>query len=142
MTKAEREQEYQDEINYQVISLKKRKKEATDKIDKIFSEDTGSGIDGWNNYLINTKSLREEVSSIQYQIDILEPSIFEDIPEYGDHMTMEDFKGYCESGMFIDYDGSGNYATADKMTQKTISPSDFEEGLIIRNFTHVVWFNR
>lgn len=61
---------------------------------------------------------------------------------YGDLMTFDEFKECCESGGFIDYDGSGNYATADEESNITINPSDIEEGVYRTDFTHVMWYNR
>ena len=68
--------------------------------------------------------------------------VFEPLPDYGDHMTFEQFKQACESGCFIDYDGSGNYANETQMTDIGISPSDFEDNTYLTNYSHVVWFNR
>lgn len=64
------------------------------------------------------------------------------IPSYGDHMTLEEFVSYCKSGMFIDYDGSGNYATESQESNIDIHPSDVALGKIRKDFTHVVWYNK
>ena len=84
----------------------------------------------------------------------------EDLPSYGDHMTLKKFIEYCKDGCFIDYDGHGKYATKTKISNKTIVPSDitgrgeifyFKTGnfkrvkkriKIDKTFTHIVWFNR
>jgi len=65
-----------------------------------------------------------------------------EIPEYGDHMTMQEWLECVECGGFIDYDGWGNYATADKMSDKKLVPSDVKKNNIDESYTHVVWFNR
>lgn len=64
------------------------------------------------------------------------------IPEYGDHMTMEEFLDSVKCGGFIDYDGHGKYATDKIMTDIIVRPSDYKKGLIKKEYTHVVWFNR
>lgn len=64
------------------------------------------------------------------------------LPDYGDHMTMQEFEDSCKSGCFIDYDGHGNYATAIEVSDKVIVPSDFQRGEVDRSFSHVVWFNK
>jgi len=64
------------------------------------------------------------------------------IPEYGDHMTLEDFIAAVTDGWFIDYDGTGMYATETGMSDKPARPSDIEKGVIDRSFTHVMWFNK
>lgn len=64
------------------------------------------------------------------------------IPDYGDHMKLGAFLRRCRDGTFIDYDGFGYYATAEKMTCRVVYPSDVDEGKIQKQWTHVVWFNR
>jgi len=64
------------------------------------------------------------------------------IPSYGDHMTTEEFVDSVKSGLFIDYDGMGKYATDKYMTELNVIPSDVNAGLINNNYTHVVWFNK
>ncbi len=61
--------------------------------------------------------------------------------EDDDHMTIEEFKEYVDGGMFIDEDGSGNYATETEVSDIDVYPSDVEYGLR-RDFTHVVWYNK
>lgn len=65
-----------------------------------------------------------------------------DIPDYGDHMPLEDFVECCKDGMFIDYDGWGHYASEKKMSTKIIRPSNVTDGTYKKNFSHVVWFNK
>lgn len=67
------------------------------------------------------------------------------IPDYGDHMTMEEFIGYVEDGGFMDHDGHGHYATEIEMLQEPyidILPSTTIDGRIDKKWTHVVWFNK
>ena len=64
------------------------------------------------------------------------------IPDYGDHMTMVDFLECCECGGFIDYDGSGCYATAEQKTNIGVIPSDVAKCKLDPRWTHVVWFNK
>jgi hypothetical protein len=66
---------------------------------------------------------------------------FDEIPNYGDLMTLEDFKEACECGAFIDYDGYGNYAFEDKVSNIETRPSKFLKKRDNR-FTHIVWYNR
>jgi hypothetical protein len=68
----------------------------------------------------------------------------EPIPNYGDHMTIQEFQSMVNVGLFTDYDGHGVYATATEMSDITVHPSDLygrEDGRG-KNFTHVVWFNK
>jgi hypothetical protein len=85
----------------------------------------------------------DELSELYYQKKLIEPAKIDDIPEYGNHMTLEEFKSNCESGGFIDYDGYGYYATENKMVRnKTIIPSHFKKKKVLKDYTHVVWFNK
>jgi len=71
---------------------------------------------------------------------------FTELPDYGDHMTFEQFKAACDAGGFVDDDGSGFYATATNEADIPIYPSDFKysfgEKWIRKDFTHVVWYNK
>ena len=67
---------------------------------------------------------------------------FENIPRYGDLMTMKDWLVCVDAYAFIDYDGHGCYATETKMSDKVVVPSDVKKGNIDKSFTHIVWFNK
>ena len=64
------------------------------------------------------------------------------IPEYGDHMTMEEWINGVTSSCLIDYDGYGYLATENSMSDIVIVPSDLLGFDIPKWWTHVVWFNR
>ena len=83
----------------------------------------------------------------------------EELPDYGDIMTIKDWIHIVDSGGFIDYDGHGNLAMKDKMSELQVKPSFVKNGKITKvivgfdwltqleyeeewNFTHIVWFNR
>lgn len=60
----------------------------------------------------------------------------------GDVFTVEEFKQYCQTGAFVDYDGYG-YAAKNGMAaggKAVIQPSKLNE--IPDDATHIVWFNR
>jgi len=67
---------------------------------------------------------------------------YEKIPDYGDKMTLKIFIESCKDGSLIDYDGHGYYAFKNKMSNIMVHPSDITSGKILRDFTHVVWFNK
>jgi hypothetical protein len=66
------------------------------------------------------------------------------LPEYGDHMTVEEWLAAVDSGCFIDYDGHGKWANATQMSNKMVVPSDVSRKCfeIPLGMTHVVWFNK
>ena len=68
--------------------------------------------------------------------------MIEDIPDYGDVMSMEDFIKNCECSGFIDYDGFAHPIVNDKMIGGiTIRPSRIKEWPSLE-FKKVIWFNR
>jgi len=70
------------------------------------------------------------------------PYKLQDIPKYGDRMTLKDFIECVNDGGFIDFDGSGNYVIDDKMTDIDIYPSDVKRKAIRNEFTEIIWFNK
>lgn len=70
------------------------------------------------------------------------PVEYEEIPDYGDVFSFEEFQDCCFEYSFIDSDGCGYYATKDKMTNILANPSDIMIGYIREEFSHVVWFNK
>lgn len=75
-----------------------------------------------------------------------------EIPDYGDHMSLDQFIQAVDQMAFIDYDGFGKLATDDDMSNILIRPSDvftkkektFKKKFlkITEGYTHIVWFNR
>jgi len=73
---------------------------------------------------------------------LIEDYTLEDIPFYGDVMSLEDFVQNVKSGGFIDYDGIGKYISGDKMTSIQINPSDVKANMYRKDFDKIVWFNK
>lgn len=68
---------------------------------------------------------------------------WEDIPDYGDVMTVEEWHNAVECGGFIDYDGYGYYVKNGKMSRDHLAlPSRAKGTDPPTEFTHVCWFNR
>jgi hypothetical protein len=61
----------------------------------------------------------------------------EPIPDYGEHMTLEEFSKAVRSGSYNGYDGNGYYATSSEMTDEQIDLPNIDQ-----TYTHVVWFNK
>lgn len=69
----------------------------------------------------------------------------EDIPDYGDKISIDDWIEYVKNGCFIDYDGFGNLCTETKMSDIVIKPSHeryINWYKVKEQFSHVMWFNR
>lgn len=79
------------------------------------------------------------------------------IPNYGDLMTIEEFKKCVDCGGFIDYDGHGSLSDGKQIIDGYIVyPSMFMNGKVAvgncwdnvgqvdipKEATHIVWYNR
>jgi hypothetical protein len=104
-------------------------------------EEAYKASDVWKFQSLSEKAC-EPIWRAGMQLRKIMPFVLKDHDKDGDLMTIEEFKKYCKSGGFIDYDGSGNYATAIQESNISIYPSDIEEGVYRNDFTHVVWYNR
>lgn len=68
-------------------------------------------------------------------IDYTEP-----VPDYGDLMTVEEFRAAVAAGYFNDYDGNGEASNGTHVGTWIIYPSEVDK--IPPGVTHVVWFNK
>ena len=64
------------------------------------------------------------------------------LPDYGEHMPLTEFVRLCKNLTFMDYDGTGYYATETAMSSKPVWPSQITDDIVDRAYTHVMWFNR
>lgn len=114
--------------------------EASEKSQKAF-HNAPPGMDyvGFMEYMEETN---EPVAIASRNYRMVQTPEFEEIPNYGDVMTLDEFIDCCNSGGFIDYDGSGNYVTEDHMTNISIFASDVENDSIRKDFYKIVWFNK
>ena len=60
--------------------------------------------------------------------------------DFGDLMTVDDFRTNVATGLFIDYDGSGHPMKGGMMSRQAIYPSRVNE--IPEDATHILWFNK
>jgi len=67
----------------------------------------------------------------------------DEMPPFGDLMTMAEWLETVGYGGFIDYDGFGHYATkTEYLDGPVVSPSMVSKGLVDQSYTHIIWFNR
>jgi hypothetical protein len=75
------------------------------------------------------------------------PVTFDELSDYGTHMTLAEFLDDVRSNSLIDYDGSGRLATATQESSVEVYPSTIHQ-ILYRHpeylgwATHVVWFNK
>lgn len=82
------------------------------------------------------------VEAYSAMIPLIDDYKTEPFDSIGDYFTMEEFKGNCECGGFIDYDGSGVLCIGDKQTDITIFPSAIMKGADVSKFDGVMWYNK
>ena len=75
------------------------------------------------------------------------PVTFDELSDYGAHMTLQEFLDDVRSNSIIDYDGSGRLATATQESSVEVYPSTIHQILYrhpeyLEWATHVVWFNK
>jgi len=134
--------------------MKKRIKEIEKEIDRLdeivdklsddhFKKETPPSEADLQVYQNLGRNEFRKMIKLEIELSLLTPFEWEELPTYGDLFTIESWLGNVECGGFIDYDGYGNYATKDKMSNKEIRPSHVKK-FPIRDteFTHIVWFNR
>ena len=65
----------------------------------------------------------------------------EEIPDYGDVMTIKEWNECVECGLFTNYDGCGYFCKDGKMdrTLEVFSPKAAQTEI---DATHVCWFNK
>jgi hypothetical protein len=125
----------EEEYNTRISELEK---EVRNIYEKSFDRE-----DGWNWYCNHPKLKQLEELKREYRL-ILKDYELTDIREnFGSFMTLEEFIDGCKVGpMFTDYDGFGNYATKDKVSNIIIYPSDITSGKYRKDFTHIMWYNK
>lgn len=93
-------------------------------------------------YISYIDPFRNKIESIDRELRYIKPIKYEPLPNYGDIMTLESFINAIECGAFIDYDGFGEYISANKLTGILVKPSDLKYNKIRKEFNHIIWFNR
>lgn len=64
----------------------------------------------------------------------------QEVPDYGDLMTREEWLDMVKHGFFIDYDGMGSPVKDGKAMNGWVYPSQADK--LPEDATHVVWFNK
>jgi len=95
-----------------------------------------------NEYQDATKEWYDQINILDREKRLLMIPEYEDIPSYGDKMSLIAFVVNVVDGNFIDYDGSGNYVKDEKMSNIGIYPSDVAFNSLRSDFDTIIWFNR
>jgi len=123
-----------------VEELEKELEVAHAEYDEVY-ENLPEGL-GYKEFQERLKPVSEKVSEINRKLRLIREPKFENLPDYGEVMTLKDFVKNVKSGGFIDYDGYGKYVKGDKMSDITINPSDVKNKSLRKDFESIIWFNR
>ena len=64
------------------------------------------------------------------------------LPSHGDLYTIDEFIHLCKHEVVDNYAGTGYYSTSTGMSGIRAKPFSIKNGLVNKDFTHVVWFNK
>ena len=140
-----------DEIKYkQLLGKIEEVEPIVEKLEKEFNEKWFEGHKNdhlpFDEYLESKDKVvhphGQILSSLRTEARMCVPFKLDELPEYGDVMSLEDFKENVEAGWFSDYDGFGRYVLDGKETDIDIYPSDIMEGNIREEFDTIIWYNR
>ena len=123
-----------------ILNLEKRIAELT--INKKNKQKIWDYSCPWDEYIKLTKIEDDEISKLDRELRLIRPYKLEDIPDYGDVMTLNQFKNNVKNGGFVDYDGYGHYIDGDKMTDIIIYPSDVKHHSLRHKLNKIIWFNK
>lgn len=100
------------------------------------------GLD-WDEYQESMKPYSKKIGEASRNYRMVQTPVFtNDIPDFGDVMSLKKFISCCEEGGFINYDGFGEYIKDGKRSGIEIYPSDVKHNAIRNDFTEIIWFNR
>jgi hypothetical protein len=123
--------------------IEKELEEAQIAYDMKFYEDNEDNAQRpWEEFLKYAEPELKKIGKLSREKRMMMPYKLEEIPEYGDVMSLKDFIGCVNEGGFIDYDGYGHYAKDNMMSDIIIRPSDVKHKSIRKDFDTIVWFNR
>ena len=114
--------------------------EALEKTEPPYDSDDMSG--SWEAYKKHMEPGWSKQRKLDREKRMLMTPVLSDLSDYGDVMSLEDFKANVECGGFIDYDGFGHYVKDGKESNIDIYPSDVRHGSIRDDFDTIIWFNR
>lgn len=129
-------------MNRDIETIKKELNEAYEESQKHFEKAPLEPMMNFQELEEYMRPVNIKVSRLsrEYRMNV-EPK-FEDIPDNGQIMMLENFIKDCNDGFFINYDGFGQYIRNNKMSNIEIYPSDVKNNSIRKDFNTIIWFNR
>lgn len=121
--------------------IEKLEEECDTLVNKLFEKE---GSDCFKRVQAISKPFKKKIAELERENRMERPaSLGEEVDhKEEDVMSLNDWKECVNQGLFIDYDGYGEYVKDGRKTKIEIYPSDLKYGAIREEFDTVVWYNR
>ena len=105
-----------------------------------YDQDDPAG--SWQKYKAHMQPAWDKINKLGREKRMLMTPEFDELSDFGDLMSLEDWLECVRCGGFIDYDGHGRYVRDGKESNIEVYPSDVSHDSIRKDFDSVIWFNR
>ena len=131
-------------LNMSVSELNERINENGEALDKIWKEDDGSS---WENYCKKCQPYWDDNKLLFAAISVNEqPENIEMEPMDEFHrkcrVPIKKFIEWCKYDAVTSYDGFGEYANKNEVSNLHVSCWGIKNGFVRKDFTHVCWYNK
>lgn len=131
-------------LNMSVSELNERLDKNDEALDKIWKEDNGSS---WENYSKKCQPYWDDNKLLFAAISVNEqPENIEMEPMDDFHkkcrVPIKTFIKWCKYDAVTSYDGFGEYANKNEVSNIHVSCWGIKNGFVRKDFTHVCWYNK
>jgi len=121
--------------------------ELRDEIDKLYillekKERKWDNTKPYDEYREYVRPEYKKINEFGRQLRMIQSYRLNELPDFGDVMSLEHFIECVDCGGFIDYDGFGYYVKDGKESDIEIHPSDIKYNMVRKDFDTIIWFNR
>lgn len=124
------------------IEIVDKEIEEREKTDPNKGKNFADLANAWEIYCEHMQEVWDKRAKLNREKRMLMTPEYEELPKYGDVMSLKGFIECVNSGGFIDYDGSGSYVKDGKESNISIYPSDVQNNSVRDDFDTIIWFNR
>ena len=96
----------------------------------------------WSEYINHTAPERDKLQDYGRRLRFIKSYKLNELPDFGNVMSLDDFIAHVECGGFIDSDGFGYYVKDGKESDIEIYPSDVLHKMLRADFDTIIWFNK
>jgi len=131
-------------LNMSVSELNEKMNQNDKILSKIWKEDAGSS---WDNYCKKCQpywddnKLLHAAASINTKIDDIEMEPMDEFHKKC-RVPIKTFIDWCKYDAVTSYDGFGEYANKNEVSNLHVSCWGIKNGFVRKDFTHVCWYNK